>query len=315
MRCSLGVPEQNAIKRDLAASRSKANLTSLSRWGDRESSLVRHLANYRYLNGAHIQAFLFEGTPITLGSRAVLTRRVVGRLKRQGLVQETPRLVGPAGGAGRLVYFLTAAGYAWARSLDPGLPARRPAGGTALMGHGLACADVALAFRRAAAARPDHAIVDWACDWQAAARLGASYVVPDAHFVYGAGDVELEGFIEVDLGTEGSRVFARKIERYLELWRDGTWGQQLRCWPVVLTITTTAARATALRRATATVLAGAFDRDRVAVETEFRFAVLPDVLGPYGPLGPIWQTNGQTARSELIRNSALDLPRREGSLT
>lgn len=265
------------------------------------------LANYRYLTGSHIERFLFDGTRITAGSRAVLTRRVLGRLKRQGMVQETPRLVGPAGGAGRLVYYLTAAGYARARSLNSGLPARKPTGGTALMGHGLACADVALAFRTAAAGHPDHAIIDWACDWQAAVRLGARSVVPDAHFVYGASKVTLEGFIEVDLGTEGSRVFARKIERYLELWRSGSWGQQLRCWPVVLTIATTAARATALRRVTTTVLRGAFDSDRVAIETEFRFAVLADVLGSHGPLGPIWQTTGHIVRSELIRDNAVDV--------
>ncbi len=265
---------------------------------------MRQLANYRYLTGSHIERFLFDGTPITPGSRAVLTRRVLGRLKRQGLIQETPRLVGPAGGAGRLVYFLTAAGYAQARSLDPGLPTHKPLGGIALMGHGLMCAEVALAFHRAAAAHPDHAIVDWACDWQAAARLGATYVVPDAHFVYGAGDVELEGFIEVDLGTEGSRVFGRKIGRYLELWRDGRWGQQLRCWPVILTITTTALRATALRRVTTTVLEGAFDADRVAAGTEFSFATLADVLGPSGPLGPVWHVAGGTAVRRLLPDDA-----------
>lgn len=118
--------------------------------------------------------------------------------------------------------------------------------------------------------------------------------------MYAAGDRELEAFIEVDLGTEGSRVFARKIERYLDLSREGSSGQQLRCWPVVLTITTTAARAATLRRVTTTVLEGAFDADRVAVETEFSFAVLADVLGPNGPLGPIWQKVGHTAPCELI---------------
>ena len=85
------------------------------------------LANYRYLNASQASAFLFDGTSITAGSREVLTRRVLGRLKRQALIQETPRLVGPAGGAGRLVYFLTAAGYARARSFNPELPARKPA--------------------------------------------------------------------------------------------------------------------------------------------------------------------------------------------
>ena len=88
MGCSLGIPEQNAIARDLPARASKPDLTSLSRYGDRESSLVLQLANYRYLTGSQIERFLFDGTPITPGSRPVLTRRVLGRLKRQGLIQD-----------------------------------------------------------------------------------------------------------------------------------------------------------------------------------------------------------------------------------
>ena len=91
------------------------------------------------------------------------------------------------------------------------------------MGHGLMCAEVALSFRHAARSNPGHELLDWECDWQAFERLGAKLVVPDAHLVYSTKVWVLDAFIEVDLATEGSRVFAWKIRRYLDLYRGGTW--------------------------------------------------------------------------------------------
>ena len=87
------------------------------------------------------------------------------------------------------------------------------------MGHGLMCAEVALSFRHAARSNPGHELLDWECDWQAFERLGAKLVVPDAHLVYSTKVWVLDAFIEVDLATEGSRVFAWKIRRYLDLYR------------------------------------------------------------------------------------------------
>src|SRR5438309_2513963 len=139
----------------------------------REEEVVLQLSGFRYLTEPMIEEFLFGGSAITARSRQVITRRVLGRLKRKGLILETPRLVGPTGGTARLVYFLTARGYNLARSLNPGLPSRQPnLRGTSLMSHGLMCAEVALAFRRAARANPGHELLDWECDWQAAERLG-----------------------------------------------------------------------------------------------------------------------------------------------
>ena len=143
------------------------------------------LSGFRYLTEPMIEEFLFGGSPVTPLSRQVITRRVLHRLKLKALILETPRVVGPAGGTARLVYFLTAKGYNLARSLNPGLPSRQPnLRGTSLMGHGLMCAEVALAFRRAARGNPGHELLDWECDWQAFERLGAKLVVPDAHLVY-----------------------------------------------------------------------------------------------------------------------------------
>src|SRR5438094_5503341 len=151
----------------------------------REDEVVLRLAGFRYLTEPMIEDFLFGGSSFTPLSRQVITRRVLNRLKRKGLILETPRVVAPAGGTARLVYFLTAKGYNLVRTLNPGLPSRQPnLRGTSLMGHGLMCAEVALSFRHAARSNPGHELLDWECDWQAFERLGAKLVVPDAHLVY-----------------------------------------------------------------------------------------------------------------------------------
>jgi hypothetical protein len=203
------------------------------------------------------------------------------------------------------VYFLTAKGYNLARSLNPGLPSRQPnLRGTSLMGHGLMCAEVALAFRRAALSNPGHELLDWESDWQAAERLGAKLVVPDAHLVYSTTKWILDAFIEVDLATEGSRVFAWKIRRYLELYRSGSWVKNLKVWPIVLTIAPSWARARILRRVTETVLTADPRRERLMRATEFSFTTLDDVLGPSGPLGTIWCVAGKTGLRPLFPTAA-----------
>jgi len=259
----------------------------------RETQVLVELAAFRFLTQRHLEDVLFGGSRVSALSRQVIVRRVLTRLKARGLIQETPRLTGAAPGAARLAYFLTAAGYRQARALDSGLPAGRPGIRSAtLLGHGLMCADVALAFRATARARAGHELVEWECDWAAAERLGSTVVVPDAHLVYRAGRTTLDAFLEVDLGTEGSRVFARKIERYLSLYRSGEWQAHLPVWPLVVTVTPNATRAALLRRASATVLEAQYDRDEMKQVTAFAFGTIEDVLGASGPLGRIWRFAG-----------------------
>src|SRR5438477_4216463 len=76
----------------------------------REKEVLLQLSGFRYLTEPMIEAFLFGGSSVTPLSRQVLTRRVLGHLKRKGMILETPRVVAPAGGTARLVYFLTAKG-------------------------------------------------------------------------------------------------------------------------------------------------------------------------------------------------------------
>ncbi len=268
----------------------------------RETEPLLRLASYRYLSRSQIEEFLLEGSAVTPPSREVITGRVLRRLTTRGLIAAVPRPSSePGGGSARLAYFLTPAGYKLAGSLNPGVPEWRPAlRSTFLMSHGLATADIALAFRRAARASRGHEIIEWECDWQAAERLGSTLVIPDAHLVYATAAYEIEAFIEVDLGTERTRVFARKISQYLDLYRSGTWQAHLPTWPLVLTVASTETRAAALRRATESVLLSQHDGENVAKATEFRFSSLGDVLGSTGPLGGIWQVAGRSGVERLL---------------
>jgi len=128
--------------------------------------------------------------------------------------------------------------------------------------------------------------------------------VPDAHLVYATHDRTLEAFIEVDLATEGSRVFAWKIRRYLDLYRGGSWIKHVRVWPRILTIAPTQARARILRRVTETVLEAQLFRERLKHSTAFGFTTLEELLGSNGPLGEIWSVVGESGVRPLFRAAA-----------
>ncbi len=257
----------------------------------RETEVLHGLSVHRFLFQPHLVEFIFGSSDVTPRSKIVMTQRILDGLRRGGLIAATQRLIGgPGGGSSRVAYYLTAQGYRIAASFSPGLPSRRrpPVRGTFLLGHAAMTADVALAFRRAARSHAGHELVDWACDWQTALRLGSSKVLPDAYLVYRSAAYELTAFVEVDMGTEGTRFFGRKIGRYLDLYGHDGWRTHLRYWPLVLTIVPDATRATALRLATEAVLESrGFRADDEVVE--FRFAALADVIGAPGPIGTIWQ--------------------------
>jgi len=121
-------------------------------------------------------------------------------------------------------------------ALEPGLPRWRPrVEGTFLLAHGLMVAEIALAFRRAARAHPGRDLLVWECDWQVSETLGRLPVLPDARLIYEIGQRRIHAFIEADRGSERSAYFGRKVDRYLDLYRDGRWRAHLPVWPLVLT--------------------------------------------------------------------------------
>ncbi|TMF81428.1 MAG: hypothetical protein E6I18_02935 [Chloroflexi bacterium] len=283
----------------MKAAESELTFSRMSLSPHRENEVVLQLSGFRYLTEHLIEDVLFGGSSFTPLSRQVITRRVLNRLKRKGLILETPRLVGPAGGTARLMSFLTAKGYNLARSLNPGLPSRQPnLRGTSLMGHGLMCAEVALAFRRAARPNPSSTGSATGRPLNGSAR-SLSCQTPTSCTPLRTGP--LKRSIEVDLATEGSRVFAWKIRRYLDLYRGGSWIKHVRVWPRILTIAPTQARSRILRRATETVLEAQLFRDRLTRSTAFGFTTLDELLGSHGPVGEIWSVVGESGLHPLFR--------------
>ncbi len=285
-------------------------MASLTRTNDalslRESAILIQLARFRFLATGQVERFLFSRSdPTTESSRKTIIHRTLIRLVRRGLITRTPRTVGGSGsGSGAHVYYLTNAGSTAARSLTPSPPPRRAVlRGTFLLRHAIAVAEVALAFRAAAAEHDSHDLLAFECDWEIGQRIGNDFLVPDAFLIYGSADLELHAFFEVDLGTAGSRVFQRKVERYLELHRGGTWQRTLRVWPTVLTIAPTPTRTALLKRGTEAVLS---DRDPdVRRATEFAFATLPELVED-GALARIWMVAGCSGRHHLFATNGKD---------
>jgi hypothetical protein len=159
-------------------------------------------------------------------------------------------------------------------------------------------ADIALAFRRHARVHPGDVVLAWECDWQLAESLGRLAVVPDARLVYESERTRIHAFIEADRGTEGTRHFGRKIDRYLDLYRGGDWRARLPVWPLILVVVPTETRASELRRSTEVIVQARAEGPRII--RAFRFTSLDALRGDAGPFAEIWQVAGRTGRFPLI---------------
>jgi hypothetical protein len=215
----------------------------------------------------------------------------------------------------RIAYFLTTAGRRVFAALEPGLPRRRLRfRGTFLLAHALMVAEIALVFHRQARASSGQEVLVWQCDWQVAQSLGPLPVAPDAKLTYQRSSRRTHAFIEADRGSEGTRFFGRKIDRYLDLYRDDS-RLPLPVWPLILTVTLNEERASELRRATEAILRA--QTQMSGIGRAFRFTSLDALRADTGPFGEIWQIPGRTGRFPLIDEPAtvVDVPaeRRESS--
>ena len=266
----------------------------------REMDALRYLGMYRFLSRAQIEEFVLGESPLSAHSREVGTWRILRRLRQRQLITTNALLAGdPDGMPTRIAYFLTASGRRVFGALEPGLPLRRPrVEGTFLLAHAIMVAEIALAFLRQARAHRDGDALIWECDWQVAESLGRQPVAPDARFIYETAQRRIHAFIEADRGSERSRFFGRKIERYLDLYRGGSWRVRLPVWPLILTVTRTERRSSALRGATEAIFSGRTEASRIS--RAFRFTSLDALRGSVGPFGEIWQVAGRTGRFPLI---------------
>lgn len=267
---------------------------------DRASQALVLIGRLGYLTQRQLSDFLFTGTAIKPASRPVLTRRVVKSLVVGKLVEVQLRLVGGLGGGSSVSFYrLTAAGRRFAGIFDDALNAQAVTEGRVSVRHAIAVSEVVLLFHVAATTHDGHDLLSWETEWQIAARLGRTPVVPDIHIVYASKSTEIELVIEVDLGTERSRYFVGKIARYLDLLQSGTWRSAFDTWPIVLTIVPSEARAALLTTATESYLTRRADWPRLASSVEFAFASLP-TLKAQGPLADVWHVAGRQGVGGLL---------------
>ncbi len=228
-----------------------------------------------------------------------MTRRILQRLTLRKLITRTEQQPGgPTGGSNAPVYYLTSTG---AQHLKHAHPAPRSPRGMLLVRHAIATVDVVLAFDRAARSKSDHELVGWSTDADIGGDLGPFPLLPDLYLTYASADIELHAFVEVDLGSEGSRVIATKIDQYVQLWRSGTLHQRVGLWPVVLWVTTNPTRAWLLHVAIERVIANQRDLEQVALGTEFAVTTF-DQLAEQGALDPIWQVVGRHGPQSLLES-------------
>lgn len=289
----------------------------MSSRSQRDGEVLRLLGTYGFLTPIQIEEFVLGESTLTAGSREVVTRRILHRLRDRQLVTTNALLAGdPEGMPTRIAYFLTARGRRLFAAQEPAAaPPRLRPRGTFLLAHGLMVAEIALVFLRQARASQGHDVLVWQSDWQVALSLGPLPVAPDAKLGYERSGRRTHAFIEADRGSEGTRFFGRKIERYLDLYRDDS-RLALPVWPLILTVTPSAARASELRRATEVILRTRGDLLRIG--RAFRFTSLDALRGDKGPFGEIWEVASRTARSPLIDEpvataAEVSVERREGS--
>lgn len=72
------------------------------------------------------------------------------------------------------------------------------------------------------------------CWRQAHGRLGLIHLRPDAFLSVGVGELELRWFVEIDLGTEGSRTLRRKLQIYITYYQSQAEQQAHGVFPRVL---------------------------------------------------------------------------------
>lgn len=186
------------------------------RLDDRDWSLVRDLRRVRVLSGLQVQQ-LHHGDGESAKQRRV---RQLGRLSRWQVIRRLERRIGGVnGGSVSSVYSLDVAGQRLADITDgqrrsPWTPS------SPFVRHALTVSDAYVRLRLAERAGQVELVgFDTEPDcWQHYHDHGGEQVVlkPDAYVVTAEGDFEHHAFVEIDLGTEGTKRIRTKMRSYAD---------------------------------------------------------------------------------------------------
>lgn len=215
---------------------------------ERDRAITRSVCELRFVSGAQLTRLHFADADLRAARRTLL------RLTRLDVLERLPRVVGGvrAGSAG-FVYRLGLAGQRLA--LERGWIAdrrrrRSRIPGTLFLNHALAVAEL---HTRLVEAGRDGRIellelrAEPAC-WRSYGGVGTSALIlkPDSFLRVGVGEFEFVYFIEVDMGSEGSRALESQLKAYLAYYDSGSEQAEHGVFPKVLWLAPDERRAAAI---------------------------------------------------------------------
>ncbi len=238
---------------------SAAGLVALAgELSERDRAMTETVARLRLVSCKQLEVLFFAEVART-SSRARLARRACARLVEHGVLGRLERRVGGvrAGAAGHVYYAAPAGLRLVAYWQGEGLrrPRARYEPTRAFVRHAIGVSD--LYVRLVVADREDDALKLLAFESEPAQVFvgpgGARSVLrPDAFARLGVGAdhaSELHAFLELDLGSEGRQVLARKCRAYIAAWRSGI----APVFPMTIWVATTERRAEVLREVCASM--------------------------------------------------------------
>lgn len=223
-----------------AAPRKRIGQQQLSRLAkrlsERDAQILQLVAEHRYLTTYQLQHFYFLDHQ-TAATGARVTRRVLARLKRDGLLQPLQRQVGGArAGSEGTIWQLAPAGARIIHRDDKRRRTGEPS--DRFLSHQLAVADVhvLLAQHRRIEAIEDIAVEVEPASWRRYQGPGGEprWLQPDLAAEITTSEFTDRFFIEVDLGSETLPTLLRKCEQYEEYRRSGVEQERFGTFPLVV---------------------------------------------------------------------------------
>lgn len=211
------------------------------RLSDRDRTIVDEFSRIRVATGAQLERLVFH--ELDSPSRAVVRRRVLGRLATWRVLTPLKRRVGGAhGGSAGLVFALDSAGQQLLRRwhverADDGQRVRRPwTPGQMFLAHSL---DVSELYVRLveASRRFEFEVADFASEPASWVGNGmGGWLKPDAYLVLSTATFSEAVWLEVDRSTETLPTLRRKLVTYLDFVARGQVGPDSVVPRVVITV-------------------------------------------------------------------------------
>lgn len=216
----------------------------------RSLAVIRCVSELRFVSASQLDR-MFGDDQLSGASRARAMRRALGRLAALDCLVPLPRRIGGGrSGSSQTVYRLGLAGqriaihYGW---LSARRTRRSAVPGSLFVAHAVAVAEVhsrLVEADRGGRLELLERNAEPAC-WRSYAGIGSfasSRLKPDSFVRFVVGDYEYSVFIEVDMGTEGSRTIQRKLGAYVSYHRLGIEQERFGVFPKVQWLTTMPSR-------------------------------------------------------------------------